>query len=389
MYNPFSPIYGGKPNIFFGREEILSRFDTAMRTQGSLDRAIYLTGMRASGKTTLLEKLSELARSKGRRVFDLGPDDTVDQLLSELVEYDELTKTVNPSIGVTVLGSGGTISGTSVSHTTHYGREHLQSLLIKACERAKHGVFITIDEIQKIEIDDVSAISNAVQMASRKGYDIMLAVASLPSGYDKVIHHDGCTFLRRATHEELGLLTFSETHLAFFEAFNAIDGLEISTDALKWLNYVSYGHPYLMQLLGFFAIENLNTLGVKAGYTLEVADLKAIEDMAMVEYNQRVLKPMVGELSPLEVEYLKAMSMTLNDDRLASLKKVSGQFKQSSAELIETREQLIRDGIIALQETDKPDDPVMLMFCVPYLSKYVVSKSKASDVVAVARSRRV
>ncbi len=37
--NPFSPIFGGKPGVFFGRERILELFDHAMIDTGSDDRA--------------------------------------------------------------------------------------------------------------------------------------------------------------------------------------------------------------------------------------------------------------------------------------------------------------------------------------------------------------
>ena len=74
MYNPFSPAYGVTPSAIFGREQILRRFDAAMLTQGSPDRAIYVTGMHASGKTTLLKLLAKRTRFRGRFVISLGPD---------------------------------------------------------------------------------------------------------------------------------------------------------------------------------------------------------------------------------------------------------------------------------------------------------------------------
>ena len=51
--NPFSPIFGGKPGVFFGREKILNLFDHAMIDAGSDDRAMFITGTRGSGKTAL------------------------------------------------------------------------------------------------------------------------------------------------------------------------------------------------------------------------------------------------------------------------------------------------------------------------------------------------
>ena len=56
--NPFSPIFGGKPDVFFGRDEILKLFDLAMIDSGSDYRAIFITGTRGSGKTALLEQFS-------------------------------------------------------------------------------------------------------------------------------------------------------------------------------------------------------------------------------------------------------------------------------------------------------------------------------------------
>ena len=67
--NPFSPIFGGKPDVFFGRERLLKNFDQAMIDVGSDNRAIFITGTRGSGKTALLEQLSIRASSKKRKVI--------------------------------------------------------------------------------------------------------------------------------------------------------------------------------------------------------------------------------------------------------------------------------------------------------------------------------
>ena len=67
--NPFSPIFGGKPGVFFGREQILKLFDHAMIDLGSDDRALFITGTRGSGKTALLEQLSIRARANNKIVI--------------------------------------------------------------------------------------------------------------------------------------------------------------------------------------------------------------------------------------------------------------------------------------------------------------------------------
>lgn len=52
--NPFTPIFGGRPDFFFGRKAVLTRFDAAMVDQGSEDRVLFVTGNRGCGKTALL-----------------------------------------------------------------------------------------------------------------------------------------------------------------------------------------------------------------------------------------------------------------------------------------------------------------------------------------------
>lgn len=213
--NPFSPVFGGKPKLFFGRKRILSRFERVLQDEGSEDRALFVTGTHGSGKTALIEQLSLRAKRKGWLVIDLGPEDTVRTLARRLAGHDEETRTVDPQLSVSILGSGGSIGGVSTARTTRVERGDLDLLLIETCSNVDKGVMVTVDEIQKLSEDDVSAISNAFQMASRKGMDAILVVAGLPFSHDEVIRYEGCTFMRRAVHERLSLLDRSEVIAAF------------------------------------------------------------------------------------------------------------------------------------------------------------------------------
>ncbi len=79
--NPFSPVFGGKPDVFFGRKGILTRFEAAMLDKGSEDRALFITGNRGSGKTALLEQLSAQAGRARRKVLDASAENAVGSLL--------------------------------------------------------------------------------------------------------------------------------------------------------------------------------------------------------------------------------------------------------------------------------------------------------------------
>ncbi len=381
--NPFSPIFGGKPGVFFGRDRILNLFDYAMVDKGSDDRAIFITGTRGSGKTALLEQLSIRATAQKRKVIDLGPDNTIAQLINALTGYDEVTKTVNPQASPNILGIGGGFSTGSVSKTEHIGRDNLQQLLLDACSNNKNGILVTIDEIQKVPIEDVSCLCNAFQMASRKGHDIMLAVAGLPYAYSSVIKHEGCTYLRRATHEELGLFTWEETENSFISIFSRIKGLNVDRSIITKLNRASYGHPYIMQLLGYHLILNINGNEPDKRHTVTEDEAGTAVKNAIFAYEQRALKPLMDELANGERAFLIKMSECLDSDRLAGTSDIARGLGVTQSKISRPRAYLVDHGIIAAPERGK------VMFCIPYLADYVKKEEEIPDAVAVARQRRV
>ena len=381
--NPFTPIFGGKPDVFFGREKILQLFEHAMIDPGSDDRALFITGTRGSGKTALLEQLSLRAAGKKRKVIDLGPENTIQEFVYALTGYDEITKTVSPKVNVSVMGIGGSISKSLVSKTGHAGRGNLQTLLLEACSHYKKGLLVSVDEIQKVPIEDVSLICNAFQMASRKGFDIMLAVAGLPYSYSKVNKHEGCTYLWRATHEELGLFTWEETADSFKSIFSKIKGLTVSKEIIAELNEASFGHPYLMQLLGYHLILEINERESGKKHSVTLNEAKGAIENARFAYVQRALKPLLEELPESDKNYLFQMSECLDSERLASSSEIAGRLGGTAGKVSKQRAHLIDHGIIASPERGK------VMFCIPYLSDYIKREEETPDAITVARMRRV
>ena len=387
FHNPFTPVFGGKPQLFFGRREMLSRFDLALADAGSEDRALFITGTRGSGKTALIEQLSMKANARGYRVIDLGPDDTAEVLVRSLVRHESVTRTVSPQASVSILGTGGSVSAGSVSKTTSYGIEDLQMLFLEACAREKHGILVTMDEVQKIAERDISAICNAFQMASRKGYDVILVVAGLPYAHGRVIHYPGCTYMRRAVHEELGLFSWDETDAALHESFAKVEDLIVSDGHYSCLNEASYGHPYLMQLLGYHLVLLANERASTMPYESTDGDVQEAVSRARLAYERRALRPMLDELSLGERAYLQAMGALMRDGgegvRSASTSEIAERLGKKIGQLSSTRDRLISAGIIAAPTRGE------LIFTVPYLRTYVVDHSNASMVVSRAIERKV
>lgn len=64
--NPFTPAAGAEPPALIGREDVLFDFEESLLAGvGAPARLMRIAGPRGSGKTVLLNKLSEIARKHG------------------------------------------------------------------------------------------------------------------------------------------------------------------------------------------------------------------------------------------------------------------------------------------------------------------------------------
>ena len=359
---------------------MLRRFDVALIDKGSESRAIFITGTRGSGKTALVEQLSQKAERAGWRSIDLGPDHTATALTRALVRADSTTKTIAPQMSVSVMGIGGGVGGISTSKTITYSADDLQVLLVEACTHEKHGLFVSIDEAQKVPLDDLSLICGAFQMASRKGGDVILVMAGLPYAYDSVIHHEGCTFMRRAVHERLVLLTRDVARQAFVEAFERIDGLDADSDCIDLLVAQSLGHPYMVQLLGYYLVTLLNDDGAGYGYVATRKDAERTTPLALTAYESRALRPLVDELTASERAYLVAMTAVMEGNHVASTADVARALHKKGSQLSRTRDSLLRNGIVIALERGK------IRFNVAYLRDYLSKSHEAGDEAALAEA---
>lgn len=378
--NPFTPIFGGKPDFFFGREAVLNRFRRALIDRGSEDRALFITGTRGSGKTALIEQLSQRARQRDWHTVDLGAEHLTQTLLRRLIAYNELTKTISPQASLSILGSGGSVSAGSISKTTSYTPEDLQVAFLKACEEHPRGIFVSIDEVQKVSLEEISAVCEAFQLASRKGHNVILVLAGLPYAYDNIIHHEGCTFMRRGVREHIGLFTCEDTIAAFGKAFDSIDGLQVDEDKIELLTSTSMGHPYLMQLHGYYLLSTVNDRTNDRSYAVTRADIEEVAPLAIDAYERRALRPMVDELNSLERDYLKAMAHCMSEDRVAQTSDVARSLNKQQRQLSRARESLIGAGIILVPARGE------VMFNVPYLADYVRKPEPTNEEVNLAKS---
>ena len=370
--NMFAPAFGGLPQVFFGRANEVSFIESAIENANSPHRAFFITGNRGCGKTTLLEKASRLAREHGWLTVDVHSSHASQSIIEALAGGTEKTtgKSLSP-------GAFGISVGSAASSTrTEFSQASLGQLLIDTCGSliAHRGVFITVDEIQKVPEQDAENLCSAVQLALRKGLPIMLALAGLPGSKEKVASYPGCTFMQRTYDMKIGCMQVDETLDAFSFVFRKMPEYEVTDDALWEAGFFSQGYPYLMQLVGYYAVERASETLVAGSAAIDAVDIEAVEPVALEAYRENVLNPILSGLSTSLSSYLEAMCDAQDAEGRVSSRSVAELMGKKPSQVSSYRQRLIDRRLI------EPDGYGYARFLLPHIESFYRSETAALDV---------
>ncbi len=344
IVNPFTPAFGGKPSHFFGRTEELSLMRSSLREDNSPHRAVFLTGTRGCGKTTLLERLSAIAGHYGWRCIDVHSAHASEAIVRQLVRASTHTEecSLSPS------GAGFSLGSTSVSDTRTYDELDLSELLLAACKAmpSGKGIFISVDEAQKIPEDDMENLCAAYQMSLRKGMATVLVLAGLPGSKEAISSYAGCTFMQRAPEVKLSSLLVRETYEAFERMLADAAGCTHGPEVVTALSEASKGHPYLMQLLGYYLVEREAEQGGGKAVELHAETVGRVLPIAFQDYRSNVLEPSLARLGDGTIRYLEALGSLLDDQRRASTSAIARTLGKTEQQCSPYRQRLIDRRII-------------------------------------------
>ena len=366
-HNPFTPSFGGKPKHFFGRESILLRVSSTLSGDDSPDRILFITGPRGCGKTALLEQLSQVAASHRWMVIDVHSSDTVHDIMAHL-DKNHTPTSVSLAPKISVLGTD--VSFGEAKLGSSQVSSGLTQTLLDTCAslKTKSGVFITIDEIQKISEDDMECICAAVQMAKRKGYPIALMMAGLPGSKKKVASYAGCTFMQRVKDERIASLLIDETIAAFKGLCNRVSQFEIDDAQLYEAAAFSQGYPYLIQLVGYHLVELADAEYPVGVAKITMQDINVIQDEVYATYRDNVLMPSTGTLKGEGRAYLAAMAKTMDEEGVASTGDVAAELGKTTTQLSSCRQNLIERRLVI------PVGYGKVRFGLPHLSRFAVER---------------
>ena len=210
-------------------------------------------------------------------------------------------------------------------------------------------------------------------MALRKGFPVMLVMAGLPGSKEKIGSYRGCTFMQRAFEVKLSSLLVSETYDAFQQLLRSMPDVEVEEGAVHRLAQFSMGYPYLMQLIGYYAVEQMRRERPAGAPVLTEGDVAAAEAQAYDAYRDNVLKAVVSPLRNGTYRYLRAAAEALDRSGRASTDDVASRLGKELSQCSMDRQRLIDRRLIVA------DGYGFVRFNMPYLSRYLLEEQMQND----------
>ncbi|WP_040468664.1 ATP-binding protein [Limosilactobacillus gastricus] len=295
MKNPFNPTFGDVPRLFLEKDGRESAEGLAyIIAQSDFSRSFFITGVRGSGKTVFMTRVSEvLAQNEDFVCIDLlNRENILANLVNQL--YHEVKSKIAKA-----LDSIESISISNFSITKHQDEmvvEVALDRLMTEIQKANKKVLITIDEV-----NDSPEIQNFAQIYSslkRKKYPIFVLMTGLPDLVLDLQNNTKLTYLLRSEKiemEPLDNLSVLKNYQQVFQADQVV---------LSKMAQMVKGYSYGFQLLGYLAYQYLENNG---NGTLSFADLEEINRDYQLYLFENAYQKIFEGLSKVDIQYLIAV----------------------------------------------------------------------------------
>jgi type II secretory pathway predicted ATPase ExeA len=362
MPNPFNPSFGKRPIHFLGRQEITRAIISSVDETNSPWRTTLITGVRGSGKTAMLSDIKINLDTRNVVALYIVPNEAIlDSILVQL--YRQLPKTIS---GALPKFKGSSINpGVSVgferdkkapyfTETFSYQVMELMGVYMK---QGKHIVFL-VDEAQK-HTGDMRIFISIYQDLVMREYSVSMVLAGLPPVISDILADDVLTFLRRAKQVELENINIMIVEHEFKKIFFAA-GSTLAEDVVSKAAASTYGYPYLVQLVGYYLWEEMQSIA--SGNTDALSDVLV---KSKTELFRNVHRLIFADLSNRDKEFIFAMS---EDEGPSPVSAIGERMHVKKNFISLYRERLISAGVI------KSDGYGLLCFVYPYMREFLLYK---------------
>jgi hypothetical protein len=321
--NPFRPGAGTPPPALVGRDELIEKYDVALRRAltGRPGKSLMPIGLRGVGKTVLLNRFQEIARDQGLRIAFIEASESgnfkrllVTRLRSVLLELDQgaVSRAVKRALGILksftyTLPDGTSVSldvdavaGSADSGVLSEDMSDLLTALGEAAHDRNSGVLIAIDEVQYLDATELAAIISAIHRTVQLSLPVVLVGAGLPqlpglAGTAKSYAERLFDFPR------IGSLEADDARTVLSQPA-AEQEVTFTDEALDELVHITHGYPYFLQEWGY----HVWNAAPRSPITLEDVRLAAPDVQHQLDNNFFLVR--MDRLTPAEKQYLQAMA---------------------------------------------------------------------------------
>jgi hypothetical protein len=373
--NPYAPGAGTRPPLLAGRDDQLNdaRRTIARARLGYSDQPRLAVGVRGVGKTVLLLAVRDQARREDGVAVHVQArrgQSVVSALLRELefelrrrrpvrAGVDRALKTVS-SLAVTAGG---------ISVETRRGAEtfdldlaiELLNVFTAVARAAEAPFVLTVDELQEVPRNDLSALLVALQRAGGEGLPMVAVAAGLPGVLAEAARVE--SFAERLFAVwQLGPLDQGAARSAVVTPARDAGGVEWDDDAAQHLVQAAAGYPFYLQ---HFAAAVWN---VALGSPITVDDVALGVERAEALLADSLVRARVERLSARERDYVMALAALGPGDHGSG--DVAAVLGVDSPKLGSARQRLAAAGIVYSPARGR------VAFTLPMFDRYVRDLTK-------------
>lgn len=342
--NPFKPTYGKTPPAVVGIDMLLDGFaDAVDNAPGDPEGSMLILDGRGAGKTVALNSLEDVAHEAGWLTVSEnsrpGLIERITAAATKLHADTEAGAEPSPTEQTETITTGpASLRRQTTSTRNNTNTPDLRAALEQltgSLQSSGTGLFITIDEIQDIDPDELRHLGNDIQHLIRADLPVAFAAAGLPSA-SSLLDTPGSTFLTRAARHTIGRFSAHDVRVGIEQPLTERD-VSIDTAALDAAVNATDGYAFMIQLVGY------GIWHAATGPRITIDDAHAGIAYARDRVGAAVIEPTWRDLSPADRSFLLAMAV---DPGPSAVSELSARLNKNGNHVNQYRRRLEAHGVI-------------------------------------------